>query len=94
MKHFDKGTAVITGAASGFGLETSRIAAKRGMNVVMADVQQDALERAAAEIAALGANVLPYRLDVSKAAEVEALWNDQLANFKHYAESGRKGKRQ
>jgi NAD(P)-dependent dehydrogenase (short-subunit alcohol dehydrogenase family) len=43
------------------------------MTVVMADVQQDALDRAAAEVTALGAQVLPYRLDVAKVAEVEAL---------------------
>ena len=73
MKNFKGGSAVITGAASGFGLEASRIAAGRGMNVVMADVQQDALDAAAAEITALGAQVLAVRLDVSKAAEVEAL---------------------
>jgi NAD(P)-dependent dehydrogenase (short-subunit alcohol dehydrogenase family) len=43
------------------------------MRVVMADVQADALEAAAAEIRGLGATVLPFRLDVSKAAEVDAL---------------------
>jgi NAD(P)-dependent dehydrogenase (short-subunit alcohol dehydrogenase family) len=73
MKSFTGRTAVITGAASGFGLEVSRIAAGKGMAVVMADIQQDALDRAAAEISALGAQVLPHRLDVSSAAEVEAL---------------------
>ena len=73
MKNFKGGSAVITGAASGFGLEASRIAARRGMNLVMADVQQDALDAAAAEITALGAQVLAVRLDVSKAHEVEAL---------------------
>ena len=73
MKTFQGRTAVITGAASGFGLEASRIGARHGMNIVMADVQQDALDRAVAEITALGAAVLPFRLDVSKAAEVEAL---------------------
>ena len=73
MKTFKDRTAVITGAASGFGLEVSRIAAARGMRIVMADVQEDALTTAAAEITGLGAQVLPYRLDVSKAAEVEAL---------------------
>ena len=73
MKNFKGGSAVITGAASGFGLEASRIAARRGMNMVMADVQQDALDAAAAEITALGAQVLAVRLDVSKAHEVEAL---------------------
>ena len=73
MKNFKDRTAVITGAASGFGLEASRIAARLGMNIVMADVQQEALDRAATEISALGAQVLAFRLDVSKAAEVEAL---------------------
>ena len=77
MKTFEGRTAVITGAASGFGLEASRIAARKGMYVVMADVQADALEGAASEIARLSARgekaVLPFRLDVSKAAEVEAL---------------------
>jgi NAD(P)-dependent dehydrogenase (short-subunit alcohol dehydrogenase family) len=81
MKNFKGRTAVITGAASGFGLEASRIAAALGMNIVMADVQQDALEAAAAEIAALGTSVLPFRLDVSKAAEVDALGAATFARF-------------
>ena len=81
MKTFQGKTAVITGAASGFGLETSRLAARRGMNIVMADVQQDALDRAAAEVEALGAKVLPFRLDVAKAAEVEAMAAATLARF-------------
>jgi NAD(P)-dependent dehydrogenase (short-subunit alcohol dehydrogenase family) len=81
MKTFKGRTAVITGAGSGFGLEASRIAAKLGMNIVMADVQQDALDAAAAEIGALGASVLPFRLDVAKAAEVEALGAAAFARF-------------
>jgi NAD(P)-dependent dehydrogenase (short-subunit alcohol dehydrogenase family) len=66
-------TAVLTGAGSGFGLECARIGAKLGMNLVLADVQQDALDKAAAEMQAAGAQVLAFRLDVSKASEVEAL---------------------
>ena len=81
MKNYRGGTAVITGAASGFGLEASRIAARRGMHVVMADVQQDALDAAAAEIAASGAQVLAYRLDISKSDEVEALAAATMARF-------------
>ena len=77
MKLLAGRTAVITGAASGFGLETSRLAAQHGLNVVMADVQADALEVAGREVSALaqaqGAAVLTHRLDVSQAAEVEAL---------------------
>ena len=75
------GIAVITGAASGFGFEASKRAAQRGMKVVMADVQADALAAAQAQIEALGAEVLPFRLDVSKAAEVEALAEATFARF-------------
>jgi NAD(P)-dependent dehydrogenase (short-subunit alcohol dehydrogenase family) len=81
MQSFKGRTAVITGAASGFGLEACRIAAREGMNVVLADVQADALERAAAELRGLGAEVLPFRLDVSQAHEVEALGAATAARF-------------
>ncbi|MEO7852374.1 MAG: SDR family oxidoreductase [Rubrivivax sp.] len=81
MKIFKGRTAVITGAASGFGLETARLAAAEGMHVVMADVQHDALGKAAAEIEALGAQVLAHRLDISKAVEVDALGAATLQRF-------------
>jgi NAD(P)-dependent dehydrogenase (short-subunit alcohol dehydrogenase family) len=74
-------TAVITGAASGFGLETSRIAARLGMNVVMADVLDEPLAVAASEIEAMGAQVLAFKCDVRHAAEVEALGAATLARF-------------
>lgn len=81
MSHLQGGIAVITGAASGFGLECSRIAARLGMRIVMADVQADALASAQREIEALGAPVLPFRLDVSRAVEVEALAAATLQRF-------------
>lgn len=70
---FTQKTAVLTGAGSGFGLEMARIGAKRGMNLVLADVQQDALDAAAEELRALGAGVLARKVDVSQADQVEAL---------------------
>ena len=85
MNHLQGGIAVITGAASGFGLESSRIAARLGMRIVMADVQADALATAQTEVEGLGApfgsEVLPFKLDVSKAAEVEALAAATLQRF-------------
>jgi NAD(P)-dependent dehydrogenase (short-subunit alcohol dehydrogenase family) len=78
---FDGKTAVLTGAGSGFGLECARLGARLGMNLVLADVQADALDRAAAELRAAGARVLPFRLDVSKAAEVEALARATVERF-------------
>ena len=66
-------TAVLTGAGSGFGLECARIAAQRGMNVVLVDVQQDALDAAKAEVIALGAQTLAFKLDVASAEQMEAM---------------------
>jgi len=72
-QNFKNATAVLTGAGSGFGLEMARIGARLGMNLVLADVQQDALDAAAAEVQAAGAPVLALRVDVSQADQVEAL---------------------
>ncbi|MDZ4130720.1 MAG: SDR family oxidoreductase, partial [Hydrogenophaga sp.] len=73
IDNFKHKTAVLTGAGSGFGLECARIGASLGMNLVLVDVQQDALDRAAAEMTAAGAQVLARRVDVSNAAQMEAL---------------------
>jgi NAD(P)-dependent dehydrogenase (short-subunit alcohol dehydrogenase family) len=81
ISNFQGKTAVLTGAGSGFGLECARIGAKLGMNLVLADVQQDALDRAKAEIEATGAQVLAMVVDVSKAEQVEALGAATLARF-------------
>jgi NAD(P)-dependent dehydrogenase (short-subunit alcohol dehydrogenase family) len=78
---FKNKTAVLTGAGSGFGLECARIGAQRGMNLVLVDVQQDALDRAAAELTAAGADVLALKVDVSKAAEMDALAKRVQARF-------------
>ncbi|MFO6419320.1 SDR family oxidoreductase [Hylemonella sp. W303a] len=73
--------AVLTGAASGFGLECARIGAARGMKLVLVDVQQDALDRAATELQGAGAEVLARKVDVSDAAQMEALAQAVQARF-------------
>ncbi|MES2530065.1 MAG: SDR family oxidoreductase [Pseudomonadota bacterium] len=73
IQDFKGKTAVLTGAGSGFGLECARIGAARGMNLVLVDVQQDALDAAKAEMEAAGAQVLARKVDVSNAAQMEAL---------------------
>ena len=81
ISDFKNKTAVLTGAGSGFGLACARIGATLGMNLVLADVQQDALDQATAELQATGANVLPFKLDVSDALQFEALGQ---ATFKRF----------
>ena len=81
MTDFKNKTAVLTGAGSGFGLECARIGAALGMNLVLADVQQDALDKAVTELQAAGAQVLGMRVDVAKPEQVEALGAATLARF-------------
>ncbi|MFN8105108.1 MAG: SDR family NAD(P)-dependent oxidoreductase [Acidimicrobiia bacterium] len=65
--------AVVTGAASGIGLALARAFAAESMAVVLADVEEAALEKAAAELAEAGADTLAVPTDVSDAAAVADL---------------------
>ena len=79
MKQYQGRTAVITGAASGFGLEVARLAAQRGMNLVLCDVQADALAGLEAEFA--GHPLLLRQVDVAKADQMQALAEAVQARF-------------
>lgn len=81
MKRFEKRVAVITGAASGFGREFARIGASLDMKLVLADVQQAALDETAVQLRAAGAEVLAQRCDVRKAEDVQALADAAMARF-------------
>lgn len=69
--------AVITGAASGIGLAAARRFAGMGLKVCLADLSAEALEHAAAEVAAVSplgrAGVLARPTDVSRLDDVRAL---------------------
>jgi NAD(P)-dependent dehydrogenase (short-subunit alcohol dehydrogenase family) len=71
-------TAVITGGASGIGLAAAQRFAAMGMKVCLADLSQDALDRAASEVA--GA-VITVPTDVSKPDEIERLRDTVYAQF-------------
>ena len=58
--------AVVTGAGSGIGLALSNGFAAAGCSVVLADVQDDALEAAEAEIGEHGVDTLAVRTDVTQ----------------------------
>lgn len=81
ISDFKGKTAVITGAGSGFGLAFARIGASLGMQLVLIDVQQDALDAASAELQAAGAQTLAFSLDVSNAAQMEAMSHSVKAQW-------------
>jgi NAD(P)-dependent dehydrogenase (short-subunit alcohol dehydrogenase family) len=73
--------AVVTGAASGIGLGLSERFAAEGMRVVMADVEEPALSKAASALADNGASVLPVVTDVADRAAVDALRDSATSAF-------------
>ncbi len=81
MQELSGRVAVITGGASGIGLATARRLAGEGMRLVLADIEQAALDTAVAEIAALGAEVLGVRTDVGDLQQVQALADTTCAHF-------------
>lgn len=81
MKPLANKIAVITGGASGFGLEFARYAARQGMRLVLADVQSDALQAAKIELEMAGAQVLALKTDVSSATQIDDLAAATLATF-------------
>lgn len=80
MKALDGRVAVVTGAASGIGLAMVRRFLDARMRVVMADVEADALARAASELGA-GPSVLAVPTDVTRPDAVDALAERALDAF-------------
>jgi NAD(P)-dependent dehydrogenase (short-subunit alcohol dehydrogenase family) len=73
--------AVVTGAASGIGFALAERFARSGLNVVLADIEQDALEAAEQKIVAHGVKTLAVPTDVSDEAAVHALARAAVDRF-------------
>jgi len=71
MRMKDK-VAIVTGAASGIGLEIARAYAREGAKIAIADLKQDAAEAAAKEIKSAGGQAIAVAMDVTNEAQVDA----------------------
>jgi NAD(P)-dependent dehydrogenase (short-subunit alcohol dehydrogenase family) len=78
---FSGKVALVTGAGSGMGLATARAFAESGASVVLADYNEDAVERAAAEMVSTGHKAIAVRCDVSDDAQVAAMVDRAVAEF-------------
>jgi NAD(P)-dependent dehydrogenase (short-subunit alcohol dehydrogenase family) len=81
VREFKDKVAVVTGAASGIGRGLAERCVQEGMKVVLADVAEEALRQAEAEMVSWGGTVLAVPTDVSKASDVEALASQTLNTF-------------
>ena len=82
MQEFSGRTAVITGGASGIGLGMARSFAKRGMRLVLADLNEELLQAAEQEFSAAGVDVVSQICDASKLEEVERLAETAMDRFR------------
>ncbi|MFD6491556.1 SDR family NAD(P)-dependent oxidoreductase [Streptomyces sp. NPDC059944] len=73
--------AVVTGAAGGIGLAMARRFAADGLKVVLADVEEGALGKAAAKLREDGADVHARVVDVGERSEVAALAEDAYTTY-------------
>ncbi|HVZ31402.1 MAG TPA: SDR family NAD(P)-dependent oxidoreductase, partial [Polyangiaceae bacterium] len=64
---------IITGGASGIGYQAALALAAEGADLLVADFNLDGAAKAAAELTQRGVKAFPFKVDVSKAAEVEAM---------------------
>lgn len=81
MEQLGGKVAVVTGGASGIGFALAEAFAAEGMNVVLADVEVDALEEAAAKLAAGGTEVLAVETDVRDPESVQRLADTTFDRF-------------
>jgi len=81
VKNFEGKVAVITGGASGIGLGMARSFAQRGMKLVIADLDKEALADVVAELEAGGTEVTSRITDVSRHEEVQALADLTMERF-------------
>ncbi|HEY1301254.1 MAG TPA: SDR family NAD(P)-dependent oxidoreductase [Stellaceae bacterium] len=81
MKDISGKTAIVTGAASGIGRAIATALAEAGANVVMADIQKEAVEAAAHALSGTNKRVLPVRVDVTLEQSVADVLAEAERNF-------------
>ncbi len=81
MRDFSGKTAVVTGAASGMGLAFAERFAAEGMNVVLADIETDALNAAVTRLEQQERNVLGVEVNTMRRETLENLRDQTIDRF-------------
>jgi short-subunit dehydrogenase len=81
LKKLDEQVVVITGATSGIGLTTARMAADRGARLVLAARNEDALKKLTGEINSSGGTAVYVVADVGSQGDVNKIAAEALNQF-------------
>ena len=81
MSQFVGKTAVISGGAEGIGLSIAKALGEQKMNVVLADIDEENLQKAGLELESAGIPVLTVTLDVADEAQWQAVAEKAVARF-------------
>lgn len=84
LKNINEQVIVITGATSGIGLVTARMAAKRGARLVLAARNEIALQKLGAELSAAGCEAVCVSADVGKEGDVNMIAAEALNKFDNF----------
>ena len=74
-------TAIITGGGRGIGKAIAESLAKRGVNIVVVDVNTDIAQEASAEMQKLGVKSIAVKADISNSSDVSALFESAVKEF-------------
>ncbi|MFX1409489.1 MAG: SDR family NAD(P)-dependent oxidoreductase [Promethearchaeota archaeon] len=81
IKEFEGKVAVITGGGSGIGRSMAHTFANRGMKIVIADIDENALNKVTQQLKEMGTAVLSLVVDVSDHKQVAKLADDTYKHF-------------
>ncbi len=84
LKNLDEQVVVITGATSGIGLVTARMAAMRGAKLVLAARNEDALRQLTDEINESGGEAIYVAADVGSEADVQKIADQAIGRFSRF----------
>src|SRR5581483_3913588 len=81
LKKLREQVLVLTGASSGIGLVTARMAARRGARLVLAARSDEELRRLAGEVVARGGQAVPVTADVGREEDVQRIAEAAVERF-------------